>query len=180
MKYAKLPFSKLVQPAIDLAEKGFAITASQAQDLNELKKEFLKYNTSPTAFVKEDDWKKGDILIQKDLANTLKRIRDLGAKGFYEGKTAELIVSEMKKGKGIINYDDLKKYKAVERTPVEFDYRSYHIVSMPLPSSGGIILQQVLKMIEHHNVSALNFKPRRVYNCSPKLNAGPLPTGQNI
>ena len=158
MKYAKLPFSKLVQPAIDLAEKGFAITSRQAEDLNELKKEFLKYNTSPTAFVKEGDWKKGDILIQKDLANTLKRIRDLGAKGFYEGKTAELIVNEMKKGKGIINYDDLKKYKAVERTPVEFDYRSYHIVSMPLPSSGGIILQQVLKMIEPYNVSALEFQ----------------------
>jgi gamma-glutamyltranspeptidase / glutathione hydrolase len=95
LKYAKLPFKKLVQPAIDLAEKGFAITAGQAKDLNELKKEFIQLNTSPPVFVKETQWKAGDTLIQKDLANTLKRIRDMGAKGFYEGATAKLIIAEM-------------------------------------------------------------------------------------
>ena len=158
MKYAKLPFSKIVQPAIDLAEKGFAITASQAEDFNELKKEFVQLNTSAIAFVKDDAWKAGDILIQKDLANTLKRIRDLGAKGFYEGKTAELIVTEMTKGKGIISFKDLQNYKAIERKPVEFDYKNFHIVSMPLPSSGGIILQQVLKMIEDRNIGAMKFQ----------------------
>ncbi|MEO6719071.1 MAG: gamma-glutamyltransferase [Ferruginibacter sp.] len=158
MKYAKLPFRKLVQPAIDLAENGFAITANQADDLNELKKEFIELNTSPTAFVKNTEWKAGDILVQKDLANTLKRIRDQGVKGFYEGKTARLVVNEMKKGKGIISYEDLKNYKAIERKAIEFDYRTFHVISMPLPSSGGIILQQVLKMIEKRNVGAMKFQ----------------------
>ncbi len=158
MRYAKLPFSKLVQPAIELAEKGFAITASQAEDFNEMKKEFIQLNTSPTAFVKEMEWKAGDTLIQKELANTLKRIKALGAKGFYEGKTAQLIVNEMAKGNGIISYKDLKNYKAIERKAIEFDYKGYHIISMPLPSSGGIILQQVLKMTEDKNIGAMKFQ----------------------
>lgn len=158
MKYAKLPFKKLIQPAIVLAEKGFAITAGQAADFNELKKEFIELNTAPTVFVKATSWQAGDTLIQKDLSNTLKRIRDLGAKGFYEGETARLIVAEMNKGKGIIGLDDLKSYRAKERTAVEFDYKSYHIISMPLPSSGGIILQQVLKMIEQKNMGVLKFQ----------------------
>ena len=158
MKYAKLPFKKLIQPAIVLAEKGFAITAGQAADFNELKKEFIELNTAPTVFVKATSWQAGDTLIQKDLSNTLNRIRDLGAKGFYEGETAGLIVAEMNKGKGIIGLDDLKSYRAKERTAVEFDYKSYHIISMPLPSSGGIILQQVLKMIEQKNMGVLKFQ----------------------
>jgi gamma-glutamyltranspeptidase / glutathione hydrolase len=114
MKYAKLPFKKLIQPAIELAEKGFAVTAGEAEDLNDLKKEFIQLNTSTPAFVKQTEWKAGDTLIQKDLANTLKRVSDLGAKGFYEGITAQLIVAEMAKGKGIISLDDLKNYKAKE------------------------------------------------------------------
>ena len=158
MKYALLPFKTLIQPAIELAEKGFSITANQADDFNELKNEFIQLNTSPTVFVKTTPWKAGDTLIQKDLANTLKRIRDKGAKGFYEGITAKLIIAEMAKGKGIITGDDLKKYSAKERTPIEFDYQSHRIISMPLPSSGGIILQQVLKMIEHKNIGEMKFQ----------------------
>jgi gamma-glutamyltranspeptidase/glutathione hydrolase len=158
MKYAKLPFKKLIQPAIDLAENGFAITDGQAKDLNSLKKKFIELNTAPTVFVKEAGWKTGDTLIQKQLANTLRRVRDLGAKGFYEGETAELIVAEMNRGKGIIDLADLKNYKAKERTAVEFDYQSYHIITMPLPSSGGIIMQQVLKMIEKRNIGAMKFQ----------------------
>ena len=158
MKYALLPFKTLIQPAIELAEKGFSITANQADDFNELKNEFIQLNTSPTVFVKTTPWKAGDTLIQKDLANTLKRIRDKGAKGFYEGITAKLIIAEMAKGKGIITGDDLKKYSAKERTPIEFDYQSHHIISMPLPSSGGIILQQVLKMIEHKIIGEMKFQ----------------------
>ncbi|MEO6228630.1 MAG: gamma-glutamyltransferase [Ferruginibacter sp.] len=158
MQYAKLPFSQLIQPAIDLAAKGFAITAIQANDLNKLKKEFIQLNTSRPAFVKDEPWKAGDILIQTDLANTLKRVKAQGAKGFYEGKTADLIVNEMKKGNGIISYADLKSYKAAERKALEFDYESYHIISMPLPSSGGIILEQVLKMIAGKNIAAMKFQ----------------------
>jgi gamma-glutamyltranspeptidase/glutathione hydrolase len=158
MKYAKLPFKKLIQPAIDLAEKGFAVTTSQAKSFNATKNEFIKLNTSTPAFVKDDAWKAGDTLLQKDLANTLKRIRDFGAKGFYEGETARLIVAEMKKRNGIITEKDLKGYKAKTRTPIIFKYKGYTIVTMPLPSSGGIILQQMMKMIEGRNVSAMNFE----------------------
>ena len=158
MQYATLPFTTLIQPAIELAENGFSITAHQANDFNELKKEFIQLNTNPPVFVKAKPWKAGDSLIQKDLANTLKRIRDLGVKGFYEGITAELIIAEMARGKGIINADDLKNYTAKERKAIEFDYQSYHIISMPLPSSGGIILQQVLKMIEQKKIGAMKFQ----------------------
>ena len=158
MKYAKLPFKKLIQPAIELAEKGFAVTESQARSFNATKKEFIKLNTTTPAFVKDDLWKAGDILVQKDLANTLKRIRNFGAKGFYEGETARLIVAEMKKGNGIITEKDLKKYKAKTRTPIIFKYKGYTVVTMPLPSSGGIILQQMMKMIEDRNVAAMKFQ----------------------
>lgn len=158
LKYAKLSFAKLVEPAIQLADKGFAITASQAEDFNELQKEFLKLNSTKPVFVKSVAWKQGDVLIQKDLANTLRRVKTLGAKGFYEGRTAELLVAEMKKGKGIISLADLKNYKAAERKAVEFDYKNHHIISMPLPSSGGIILQQVLKMIEGRNIGDMKFQ----------------------
>lgn len=158
MKYAKLPFKTLIQPAIELAEKGFALTASQAASFNSTKKEFLALNTSAVAFVKETEWKAGDILIQKDLANTLKRIRDNGQKGFYEGETARLIVAEMEKGKGIISLDDLKAYQAKERIALDFNYKGYQVITMPLPSSGGIILQQMLKMIEGRNIAAMQFQ----------------------
>ncbi len=158
MKYAKLPFKTLIQPAIELAEKGFALTAAQAASFNNMKKEFLALNTTTVAFVKETDWKAGDILIQKDLANTLKRISNNGQKGFYEGETARLIVAEMQKGKGIISLDDLKAYQAKERTALDFNYKGYQIITMPLPSSGGIIIQQMLKMIEGRNIAAMKFQ----------------------
>jgi gamma-glutamyltranspeptidase/glutathione hydrolase len=158
MKYAKLPFKTLIQPAIDFAEKGFKLTDAQVEDFNEAAKKFLSLNKAPVAFVKEGGWKKGDILIQKELANTLKRIRDFGFKGFYEGETARLIVAEMKKGNGIITPDDLKNYQAKERTAIQFNYHGYDIVSMPLPSSGGIMLQQLLGMIADKNIAAMKFQ----------------------
>lgn len=158
MKYAKLSFKKLVQPAIDLAENGFVLTQAQAKSFNDTKNQFIKLNTTVPVFVKDNLWKAGDTLIQKDLANTLKKIRDLGAKGFYEGETARLIVEEMKKGKGIITEKDLKNYKAKERTPIEFNYKGYTIITMPLPSSGGIILEQMMKMIAKRNVAAMKFE----------------------
>ena len=158
MKYVKLPFKKLIQPAIDLAEKGFAITESEARSLNYTKKDFIKMNTTIPVFVKNTEWKGGDTLIQKDLANTLKRIKDFGVKGFYEGETAKLIVVEMKKGHGIITEEDLKNYKAKNREPIVFDYKGNTVITMPLPSSGGIILEQMLKMSELKNISNMKFE----------------------
>lgn len=158
MKYAKLPLKKLIAPAIQLAEKGFAITASQANSFNSSRKLFLANNTQPVAFVKEDKWKEGDLLIQPELAATLKRIRSKGAKGFYKGSTAKLIVDQMKKSNGIISMDDLKSYKAVSRTPLKFNYKGYEIMGMPMPSSGGLLVEQMMKMIEKRNIAAMGFQ----------------------
>lgn len=152
LKYCKLPMSQLIQPAIDLAEKGFAITEQEANLLNSNKEYFQKHNQSSIVFVKDIPWKSGDILVQKELAETLKLIQKLGLKGFYEGKTAESLVSEMKKGNGIITLEDLKNYKVAERKALEFDYKGNNVVSMPLPSSGGILLAQMLKMASYENL----------------------------
>ena len=152
LKHAKLPMAKLIQPAIDLAEQGFAITEKEANLLNNQMQYFNEHNKIQTVFQKKNKWKQGDILIQKDLAETLKLIQKNGAKGFYEGKTAELIVAEMKHGNGIITLNDLKNYKVAERKPIVFDYKGNEIVSMGLPSSGGILLAQMLKMAGYENL----------------------------
>jgi gamma-glutamyltranspeptidase / glutathione hydrolase len=157
MKYAKLSFKELIQPAIDLAEKGFAISEREASSLNSIQQDLQKYNTQPSAFLNSQGWKAGDTLVQTDLANTLKLIRDNGETGFYKGKTAELIVEEMKRGGGIITLDDLKNYQVKWRTPHSFDYHGYTIVSMPMPSSGGVLLHQMLKMLEDKPLSSYGF-----------------------
>jgi gamma-glutamyltranspeptidase/glutathione hydrolase len=113
---------KLIQPAIDLAEKGFAITEQEANLLNN-NKEFPEAQSVFYCFCKRYSMESGDLLVQKDLAETLKLIQKQGLKGFYEGKTAELLVSEMKKGNGIITSEDLKNYKVAERKALEFDYK---------------------------------------------------------
>ena len=157
-KYAKLSFDKLIQPAIDLAEKGFVIGEREARALNGLQDELKQFNSVIPVFVKNIPWAAGDTLIQTDLAITLKRIRDNGAAGFYEGETAKLIVEEMKRGGGIISLDDLKNYKAKTRAPHSFDYKGYKIVSMPMPSSGGLLLNQMMKMIENRNIGTMGFQ----------------------
>ena len=146
LKHAKLPMEKLIQPAVELAEQGFSLTDKEAALLNSQMQYFNRHNKTMTVFQKKEKWKQGDILVQKDLAMTLKLIQINGAKGFYEGKTAELIIAEMKRGNGIISLNDLKDYKVAERKPIVFDYKGNEIVSMPLPSSGGILLAQMLKM----------------------------------
>ncbi|UFH32090.1 gamma-glutamyltransferase [Chryseobacterium sp. C-71] len=152
LKHCKLPMEKLIQPAIDLADKGFSITEREANLLNSNREYFQKHNQSSIVFVKNNSWKSGDLLIQKELAETLKLIQKLGLKGFYEGKTANLLVTEMKKGNGIITLEDLKNYKVAERKALEFDYKGNQIISMPLPSSGGILLAQMLKMSGYENL----------------------------
>ncbi len=157
MRYAKLPFRQLVQPAILLAEKGFVITESEAASLNEIQHDLIQYNTVQIAFQKKTPWKQGDTLVQKELANTLKRIRDHGTVGFYEGKTAQLIVAEMTRGGGIITLEDLKAYKAKWRTPHSFTYKGHTIISMSMPSSGGVLLHQMMKMVEDRPLQSYGF-----------------------
>ena len=157
-KYARLPFGQLIQPAIDLAAHGFVITEHEANALNYERKDFIRLNTKPVAFVKETPWKAGDTLIQPELAQTLTRIKEQGLKGFYEGTTAQLMVDEMQRGKGLLTLDDLKQYTVKERKAISFKYRGYDIISFPPPSSGGILLAQMFKMIEKYPVSDFGFQ----------------------
>ncbi len=157
-KYGKLDFKEIIQPAIALAENGFVLTKAEAQSFNSARASFIKYNTIMPVFVSRLTWKEGDTLVQLELAKTLKLIRDQGMKGFYEGENAKLIVDEMKRGNGLITEEDLKNYKAAERRAIEFEYKGHVVIGMPMPSSGGLLMKQMLKMIEHKNIEAMGFQ----------------------
>ncbi len=156
-KYGLLPWQEIVGPAIDLARKGFPLTANQASSLNNMKERFLSRNQGRVAFVKDSQWSENDTLVQEDLAKTLELIRDLGPAGFYGGVTAEKIVNEMKRGGGIITASDLENYNAVWRAPLQCNYRGYKIVSMAPPSSGGVALIQLLNMVEPYDLTKMGF-----------------------
>ena len=157
-KYGKLNWKDLVQPAINLAQKGFKITKQQASELTNKHNDFVKYNPKTNALTSKSSWKEGDLLIQKDLANTLKLMQQKGRAGFYEGKTADLIVKEMKRGNGIISYEDLKEYQSVWRTPVSGNYKGLKVISMPPPSSGGIALVSLFQSIEDYPINKWGFQ----------------------
>ncbi len=155
LAYAKLPLATLIEPAIEIAEFGYVITEREANGLNSQRANFLKNSSAPSAFTKKTDWKAGDTLIQPELAATLKRIQKNGKAGFYEGETAEYIIKEMQHSGGIISKEDLKNYQPKFRKPIEFDYRGNHVISFSPPSSGGILIAQMLQMIEPYNVGAM-------------------------
>ncbi|MFV0197541.1 gamma-glutamyltransferase [Empedobacter falsenii] len=157
-KYGKLNWKELVQPAIDLAQKGFKITKQQASELTNKHDDFVKYNSKINALTAKASWKEGDRLVQKELANTLKLIQQKGRAGFYEGRTADLIVKEMKRGNGIISHEDLKQYQSVWRTPVAGNYRNLKVISMPPPSSGGIALVSLFQSIEDYPIHKWGFQ----------------------
>lgn len=157
-KYGKLSWKKDIQPAIDLAERGFPVTEQQATELNRNKEGFLKYNSKPVAFVKDIPWFAGDILKQPELAATLKLIRDKGIAGFYEGPVAAAIVASMAHTKGVITEADLKNYEAVWRKPVSGSYKNYTVISMPPPSSGGIALLTMLKQAGNYPLQRWGFQ----------------------
>lgn len=149
---AKLPMNRLIQPAIDLATKGFPLTEKEAASMNRHADRIKKYNTKTSPYTRATPWKTGDTVRYPDLAQTLMRVRDLGEKGFYAGETADLIVAEMKRGGGIMTHQDLLNYKAVERKPLITKYKGYEIIGMAPPSSGGVALAQLLQMVEPYNL----------------------------
>ena len=153
--YAKLPFAKLIEPAIEFAEFGYAISEREAKGLNADRANFLKHSSAPSAFTQKEVWKAGDTLIQLELAATLKRIQAKGLAGFYEGLTAEYIVKEMQHSGGYISVEDLKNYTPKFRKPLEFDYRGHHVISFAPPSSGGILIAQMMQMIAPFNVEKM-------------------------
>lgn len=157
-KYGKLSWKKDLQPAIDLAANGFKVTAQQASELNKHKESFVKYNNHQPALVKNTIWKEGDLLVQPELAKTLRLIRDKGRAGFYDGPVAASIVAAMKHTGGIITAADLKAYRAVWRTPLKGSYLNYQVISMPPPSSGGIALLTMLKQVSRYPLKSWGFQ----------------------
>lgn len=154
-KFGSLPWKELIQPSIDIARQGHALTLKEARGLNKNKSDFIKENKGNSYLINPNnmDWKKDDILIQDDLANTLERILRDKSKGFYQGKTAELIISEMKHLNGIITQKDLDAYKPIWRKPIVQSYKNYEIIGMPPPSSGGIALAQLMGMVKNYPLS---------------------------
>ncbi|MCP4551757.1 MAG: gamma-glutamyltransferase [Bacteroidetes bacterium] len=152
-KLGSLPFEKLIQPAIDLAENGFALTENEAKKLNDYQKDFLKANDSSTYFFNDGEWQTGEKIILPELAQTLKLIRDQGRNGFYTGETAQAMLEEINLNNGIITQADFDAYQSVWRKPIEGKYKQYNIISMPPPSSGGIALLQLLKGSEQFEFS---------------------------
>lgn len=158
-KYSKLKdWKKLLEPAIKLAAEGYALTESEANRFNEYKEQFQKMNADARPFVKSEAWKMNDKLVQTDLARTLELIRDKGAAGFYEGETADEIVAEMQRGGGLITLADLKSYEAKWRIPIIGKYKNYNIITMPPPSSGGVVLMQILTMLERFPLNEYGFQ----------------------
>lgn len=154
-KLGKLSWAKLLEPAITLAENGVVMTEKEAFGLNNNTIVFKEVNgTNTPYFIKPDGgkWAKGDIFIQKDLANTLKLIQEHKRAGFYEGEVAKKIVAEMQNGGGIISMEDLTKYHSVWRTPIVSDYKNYKIITMPPSSSGGVALMQLLRLVEPYPI----------------------------
>ncbi|WP_224995257.1 gamma-glutamyltransferase [Cesiribacter sp. SM1] len=143
-KYGSMPWAELVQPAVELAARGFPLTEKEAVKLNEERNDFIRYNTFKPNFILKDHWSEGDTLRLQDLAYALRLIRDQGRAGFYEGPTANNIVAEMERGGGIISKEDLQQYKSVWRDPITANIGAYKVISMPPPSSGGIALVQLL------------------------------------
>ncbi|MDB5089134.1 MAG: gamma-glutamyltransferase [Mucilaginibacter sp.] len=149
-KYGKLKWAELVQPAIDLAHNGFAISKKLAGSLNWGSTQFKKLNPGKTYLLKDTVWKEGDLLVQEDLAKTLTLIRDKGRDGFYAGKVADEIADEMKNGKGLISKTDLLNYHSIWRKAITGNYKGFKIITMPPPSSGGIALLQLLHSVESY------------------------------
>ncbi|TPE43105.1 gamma-glutamyltransferase [Pontibacter mangrovi] len=149
-KYGSMPWRELVQPAIALASNGFPLTAKEAAKLNRQQEDFLEYNTQRPDFILRENWEEGDTIRLPELAQALIRIRDQGRAGFYEGRTADLIVAEMVRGGGIISKEDLAAYRSMWRRPISRQVGGYKVISMPPPSSGGIALVQLLTISENY------------------------------
>jgi gamma-glutamyltranspeptidase/glutathione hydrolase len=164
-KYGTMSLKDVMAPAIRLADKGIPVTGALADGLAFSKDRFARDPSSQRYFLKADGtpYKRGDRLVQKDLARTLKDIAKLGAKGFYEGRVADLIVAEMRANGGLITHDDLKAYRAVERAPVKGAFRGYEIVSMPPPSSGGVHLIQMLNVLAGYDLDAMGHNTADYY-----------------
>ena len=155
-RFGTMTWDDLVEPAVDLADDGFALSWSMADDFKYLKEDFKKYPSSAKVFFKEDtmSYEPGDIWEQPDLYRTLRRIQKYGRDGFYKGETARLIAADMKKNGGLITEADLAAYEPKERAPIHGNYRGYDVYSMSPPSSGGTALVEMLNILEGFDLAS--------------------------
>ena len=151
-KFGTLPIEDLFQPAIKLAQEGFIVTEKQSSSLSEKLDDFIKINGKNSLYSKR--YYKGDTIKNTKFAETLSKISINGPKAFYEGEIAEMIINEVIESGGIMTIEDLKNYRSIWRDPVRFKYKELDIISMSLPSSGGILLGQMLKAIENYDISS--------------------------
>ena len=144
----------LISPSVKLASEGFRLSDFQANNFNKYRKKFLNGSDSESIFINSDDkdFSAGDVFTQTDLAESLRLIKDKGQKAFYEGEIAEKIVSDFSDNGGLITSQDLQDYEVYFKEPICGDYKQYNVCSMPLPSSGGIAIIQMLNIIENFDL----------------------------
>ncbi|MBX7042305.1 MAG: gamma-glutamyltransferase [Ignavibacteria bacterium] len=154
-RYGTMSREEILKFAIDIADTGFAVEEKLSQAIESYRSDFNIFEGSREIF--GSGVLPGTLLVQKDLANTLRRISDLGKDGFYDGETAELIVEEMKRGNGIITRDDLRAYEPKEREVMKGSYKDYELISMGPPSSGGISLIYLLNILENYDLRSMGY-----------------------
>ncbi|KPQ19016.1 MAG: gamma-glutamyltransferase [Algoriphagus marincola HL-49] len=152
-KFGKLEPKEILQPVIDLARNGFVVSTQQAGRLQSIREVVREVNGENTFYGKE--WNAGDTIKNIALAETLERIASNGRDEFYQGKTAKILVDHMQKMGGIITEEDLAAYEAAWREPIVFDYKELRVISMAPPSSGGVTIGQILKMVEPYDLQAM-------------------------
>ncbi len=161
----KLKWSQLVEPARVLASDGYELSYRIAELFKSYKGNLSKYEDSKRIFLRNGEYyNEGDVFKQPDLARTLARVQTGGAAEFYTGITAGMIADDMKAHGGLITREDLKNYKAKDRTPLTGSYRGYPIITMPPPSSGGIVMLEVLNMLEGYDVRAMQYNSAAKYH----------------
>lgn len=157
-KYGTMSRSALLEPAIELAENGFILEQGDVDMLASATEDFKKFPATADIFLnKGEPFSAGQRLVQRDLAETLRSIKQQGVAGFYRGKTAAAIVKASRAGGGIIEQDDLDHYLTRELAPVECDYRGYHVISAPPPSSGGVAICEMLNILEGYPLRQLGW-----------------------
>ena len=152
-RFGNLPWQQVLQPAIDLAKRGFPLTERDARGLNGIRSDLLKINPNKTYFLNGSAtdttrWAKGQTLVQADLSQTLRRIQEQGRDGFYAGETARMLAAEMQKNGGVITEKDLADYQSVWRDPIKSSYKDLNIITMAPTSSGGVALVQLMRFVE--------------------------------
>ena len=161
----KLKWSELVEPARKLANDGYVLSYRLAGLLVAKKSDLEQFPESKRIFLNDGEfYKEGDLFKQPDLAQTLARIQKQGAKDFYTGKTAQFIAADMKNNDGLITLEDLKNYVVKEREPLRGTYRGNQIIAMPPPSSGGIVILQILKMLENYDIGKMGYNSAEKYH----------------